>query len=211
MPAPLSHLVGSIFIFETGSYVPWVVLRFMTVLLPQTFKYWSLNKPVQKLYLSCKQNSSPTLNTVYCVFITFEHAVWFINVLDLFIGYYFVYILYVVDMSIKTVLFLSKFIVVCEPDRTRLAVATSWCLNTCWQMCYFQVCLCLRCNSQLLHCLWSESIYKSSEPQRTVFRVCTMLFIDECLQTIMQGSYLAFTGCISSLSHPSVRPAGKVM
>lgn len=44
-------------------------------------------------------------------------------------------------MSIKTVLFLSKFIVVCEPDRARLAVATSWCLNTCWQMGYFQVCV----------------------------------------------------------------------
>lgn len=85
MPAPLSHLVDSIFIFETGSCVPWVVLRFMAVLQSQTFKYWSLNKPVQKLYLSCKPTSSSTLNTVYYVFITFEYAVWFINLLDLFI------------------------------------------------------------------------------------------------------------------------------
>lgn len=29
-------------------------------------------------------------------------------------------------------MFLSKFIVLYEPDKTRLAVATSRCLNTCW-------------------------------------------------------------------------------
>lgn len=109
-------------------------LRLMAALQSQTFKYWSLNKPVQKLYLSCKPNSSSSLNTVYYVFINFEHAVWFINVLDLFIVYYFVYI------PIKTDMLLSKFIVVYKPDKIRLAVATSRCLNTCEQMCYFQVC-----------------------------------------------------------------------